>query len=69
MEAVGAFLLAVALLALVIGLPMLCGVLLRRMGGSQGLREFLGAYGPPSSLIPGRSEPDDKTDAPTEQAD
>jgi hypothetical protein len=41
-----------------VGMPMLCRVLIRRMGASRGLRQWLNAYGP-RFPVPGRDESDD----------
>ena len=49
------------LLIVFVGMPMLCRILIRRMGVSQGFREWLNAYGP-RFPIRGRDEPDDGTD-------
>ena len=38
--------LLVIFLVVVVGMPMLSRTLIRRMSGSEGLREFLNAYGP-----------------------
>jgi hypothetical protein len=64
MEAVGIIGLVVLLLLVVVGIPMLCRMAIRRMAASQGFRGFLNAYGPPR--VPGLfggDEPDDKPDA------
>jgi hypothetical protein len=52
----------VLILFVVVGVPMLCRMLVRRMAASQGLRPWLNAYGP-RFLGLGRDEPDDGTDA------
>jgi hypothetical protein len=49
------------LLIVFVGIPMLCRMLLRRMSASQGLRQWLNAYGP-RFPIPGQDKPDDRTD-------
>jgi hypothetical protein len=41
-----------------VGIPMLCRMLIRRMAASKGLRQWLNAYGP-RFPIPGRDKPDD----------
>lgn len=48
----------VFILIVVVGLPMLCRVLIRRMSASQGLRQWLSAYGP-RFPVPGQEESDD----------
>lgn len=48
----------VVILIVVVGLPMLCRVLIRRMGASQGLRQWLNAYGP-RFPVPRQEESDD----------
>jgi len=47
------------LLFVLVGIPLLCRTAIRRMGTSQGLREWLNAYGPTRV---GRDEPEDETD-------
>jgi hypothetical protein len=48
----------VLLLLILVGIPVLCRTLIRRMSVSQGFRQWLDAYGP-RFPIPGRDEPDD----------
>jgi hypothetical protein len=53
---------AIFLIFVFAGIPMLCRMLIRRMGASQGLQQWLNAYGP-RFPIPGRDELDDGADA------
>ena len=69
MDAVGAVLLVLVLLAVVAGIPALCRVALRKMSASEGLREFLNAYGPPRLPIPGRDEREPASRVGQEQRD
>jgi hypothetical protein len=48
-------------LFVVVGLPMLCRMAIRRMGASPGLREFINAYGPRLPFL-GRDEPTDPSE-------
>ncbi len=63
MEAVGIVVLVVIVLFVFVGIPVLCGIALRKMGRSQGLREFLNAYGAGRFFGVGGDEPDDGKDA------
>ncbi len=45
-----------------VGIPMLCRMAIRRMGESEGMREWLHAYGPRLPFLE-RDKPDDTTDA------
>ena len=60
MEPLGLVLVVLALVVF-IAVPVGCRWALRRMGSSQGLRDFLNAYGP-RFPIPGREKSDDGTD-------
>jgi hypothetical protein len=44
------------------GIPMLCRMAIRRMAASQGIREWLNAYGPRLPFLE-RDEPDNRKDA------
>jgi hypothetical protein len=48
-------------LFVVIGIPMLCRMAIRRMGASQGMRDWLNAYGPRLPFLE-RDKPDDPSD-------
>lgn len=53
----------VIVLFVLVGIPLLCRMLIRRMAASEGLREFLNAYGP-RFPVPGRGgdQPEDGSD-------
>ncbi len=44
------------------GIPLLCRAAIRRIGASQGFRQWLNAYGPRFPGL-GRDKPDDEADA------
>ena len=43
----------------IVGIPMLCRAAIRRMGASEGMRDWLHAYGPRLPFLE-RDEPEDK---------
>jgi hypothetical protein len=57
-----AVLLLLLIAFLVFGIPMLCRMAIRRMGASEGMREWLHAYGPRLPFLE-RGNPDDESDA------
>lgn len=62
MAVLGILIVLLIFVGIVVGIPMLCRAAIRRMGASQGLRQWLDAYGP-RFPVPRRDEPDDGPDA------